>query len=324
MPRVFRKQYSYPIPEDAKRVKVKDRKGRTYAAVRFEGPEGKTVTAPLTQKGDRCRIFSPTWYGWVDGQAVPLCANKAASEEMLGQLLGKAGRGKVGPRDPFEAHRLRPLAEHLDDFRRELGARDNAPRYVALVVSRLQSLLDGCGFQLIADLSASRTADWLADLRRKGRVDRSHDRRELQAEELRRLLHVARTNVAVFRGLTGPDRFHLYVTAAGTGFRASAIASLAPESFDLDAELPTVTLPARHAKNRRAKVQPLPADMADSCEPTSSAGQRDSPSGAGRGPGTARGPRCCGSISRRPGSPTPSRGPTVPCSPTSMPCGTPT
>lgn len=95
------------------------------------------------------------------------------------------------------------------------------------------------------------------------RVDRRHDRRELTADELRKVLDAARNSTATFRGLTGADRFHLYATACGTGFRASALASLTPESFNLDADSPTVTLAARHAKNRKTKVQPLPADVAD-------------------------------------------------------------
>jgi hypothetical protein len=49
--------------------------------------------------------------------------------------------------------------------------------------------------------------------------------------------------------------------AAGTGFGASALANLTPAEFDLKG--PTVTLPARFAKNRKTKVQPLPADVAD-------------------------------------------------------------
>src|SRR5262249_40664656 len=80
--------------------------------------------------------------------------------------------------------------------------------------------------------------------------------------ELRSLLTVTRTSERTFRGLTGSDRFHLYAMACGTGFRASALASLTPESFDLDTETPTVTLAARFAKNRRQKVQPLPPDVA--------------------------------------------------------------
>ncbi len=94
-------------------------------------------------------------------------------------------------------------------------------------------------------------------------TDRRRDRRELDASELRRLLKVTRESERPFRGLSGEDRFHLYATACGTGFRASALASLTPESFDLGGNTPTVTLAARHAKNRKTKVQPLPPDVAD-------------------------------------------------------------
>jgi integrase len=94
------------------------------------------------------------------------------------------------------------------------------------------------------------------------KTDRRHDRRELDAEELRRLLPAARDSDRPFCGLTGTARFHLYATACGTGFRASALASLTPESFDLSADLPTVTLASRHAKNRKTKVQPHPPDLA--------------------------------------------------------------
>ena len=95
------------------------------------------------------------------------------------------------------------------------------------------------------------------------RMDRRHDRRELTEGELRRLLTATKASERTFRGLTGSHRFHLYAAACGTGFRASALASLTPESFDLDAETPTVTLPARLNKNRRLRVQPLPPDVAD-------------------------------------------------------------
>jgi excisionase family DNA binding protein len=94
-------------------------------------------------------------------------------------------------------------------------------------------------------------------------TDRRHDRRELEAEELRLLLAVTRDSDRSYRGLASLDRFTLYATACGTGFRASALASLAPESFQLDADTPTVTLAARHAKNRRTKVQPFPPDLAE-------------------------------------------------------------
>jgi excisionase family DNA binding protein len=116
---------------------------------------------------------------------------------------------------------------------------------------------------------------WLVRLRRIGSdpleslplvnaaVDVRRARRELTADELRALLAGARASGRTFRGLAGEDRFMLYLVAAGTGFRANALANLTPADFDLDAAAPVVTLAARFAKNRRPKVQPLPADVAD-------------------------------------------------------------
>jgi integrase len=365
MPRVFHQQDTRPIPEGAERTTVKDKKtGEDKPAVRFKGPDGKWVVAPLTKNGDSCRMKSPNWYGWVDGKPVPLCANKAAAESLLGEKLKKAAQKLAGIADPYEEHRKRPLVEHLADFRKELEGRNNDPRYVALVHSRLTALCEGCSFRLLGELSASRVVDWLAQQRRderapalpadkveftrdeataalgltatafrdavkrlglpatgkgparryplatvcavgdrtgRGRsvqttnyylshlksfcrwlakdrriaespvahleannveVDRRHDRRELSDDELCRLLETARSSKRTLRGLTGEDRFHLYATACGTGYRAGGLASRRPAHFDLDAEPPPVTLSARRNKSRVRKVQPLPPDLA--------------------------------------------------------------
>jgi site-specific recombinase XerD len=94
-------------------------------------------------------------------------------------------------------------------------------------------------------------------------VDRRHDRRELTADELRILLDATRASKRDFRGLSGPNRFALYATACGTGFRAAALASLTPESFDLTPTSPIVTLAARCNKSRKMRIQPLPPDVAE-------------------------------------------------------------
>src|SRR5262249_51037021 len=94
-------------------------------------------------------------------------------------------------------------------------------------------------------------------------TDRRHDRRELEADELRRLLAAALASGGAFRGLAGRDRWALYLTACGTGCRAGPLAGLTPGDFDLSAAVPAVVLPARLAKNKKVKVQPLPADVAD-------------------------------------------------------------
>ncbi len=92
-------------------------------------------------------------------------------------------------------------------------------------------------------------------------ADVRRGRRELDADELRRLFVAARDSKRSFRGLTGRDRYFLYLAAAGTGFRANALANLTPADFDLNS--PSVTLAARFNKSRKVKVQPLPGDVAD-------------------------------------------------------------
>jgi hypothetical protein len=113
-------------------------------------------------------------------------------------------------------------------------------------------------------------------------VDRRHDRRELDADELRRLLAAARDSTRSFRGLTGRDRYHLYATACGTDFRAAGLAGLTPEGFDPDADPPTATLGARLNKSRKVKEQPLPPDVADLLRDD----LRDRPAGLPVWPGT--------------------------------------
>jgi integrase len=92
-------------------------------------------------------------------------------------------------------------------------------------------------------------------------VDLRRIRRELTAVELGRLFVAARDSARTYRGLAGLDRYFLYLVAAGTGFRARALANLTPADFDLG-DMPAVTMAARYAKNGRTKVQPLPADVA--------------------------------------------------------------
>ncbi len=55
-------------------------------------------------------------------------------------------------------------------------------------------------------------------------TDRRHDRRELTADELQRLLHATRKSERTLFGLAGEDRFTLYAVASATGFRAAALA----------------------------------------------------------------------------------------------------
>jgi integrase len=160
MARVFRQQYTRPIPEGAERVTAKvKRRGKVVevAAVRFKGDDGKHVVAPVVEKGrtagKACRVASPTWYGRVGGKAVPLCSNKAAAEVLLHDLIRKRARGEAGMADPHEEHRKRPLDNHLKDWRAAQLAGGAPEKHLRQTVACVQRLLEGCGFTKLSDIT---------------------------------------------------------------------------------------------------------------------------------------------------------------------------
>lgn len=104
--------------------------------------------------------------------------------------------------------------------------------------------------------------DHLSALKREiDETDRRHARRVLPQADLDRLLTTTAASPTPSRGLTGIERSVLYATAASTGLRASELASLTADSFDLDADPPTVTVLAAYAKNRRTDELYLPAEL---------------------------------------------------------------
>lgn len=93
-------------------------------------------------------------------------------------------------------------------------------------------------------------------------LDRRHDRRAFNDDELARLIRAAEQGPAL-KGVSGPNRAVLYLTAVGTGFRANELRSLTPESFHCDGNPPTVTVEAGYSKRRRRDVQPIRRDLAE-------------------------------------------------------------
>jgi integrase len=113
--------------------------------------------------------------------------------------------------DRFAEHKARPLAEHLDDYRRFLTAKGDTAEYVAKTHYRAKSVLEGCGFTGLDDIDAAAVAEFVAGLRSKGRPrlpldlrKEEHTRAELVAvlgvskDGVRRILRAA--------GLTGAGK----------------------------------------------------------------------------------------------------------------------
>ena len=239
------------------------------------------------------------------GRTVRLCTNKTAARQMLAEIERNASMEQAGMRSPFEDHARRPLTDHLTDFQQELYDRGDTEDYCRLVAGRASRIVEGCRFRFLGDISASRVQSYLADMKRAGsaqqtvnhylraikqfsrwtvrdrrsgddrlvhltggnvKTDRRLERREVSTEEIEWLLAVALAGPSRL-GLSGQQRFHLYVAALGTGLRASELASLTPAHFALDADPPTVRIDAQDEKARRGDVLPLPPDVVELLTP---------------------------------------------------------
>jgi len=167
----------------------------------------------------------------------------------------------------------------VDDLKGGKTAADRLARYISGRMSKPRNATDrGFGAQTATFFlsEARRFTRWLS--RRGTGVpadlfeslagfdpanNRRHARREVNPEELGKVLDAARASTKAYRKTTtGIDRYHIYLTAFATGFRAGEVASLTPDHFQLDADPPTVALPGKSAKNKKASRQPIPPAVA--------------------------------------------------------------
>jgi integrase len=231
-----------------------------------------------------------TMRGCPDKTATERIASKLESD------VAERRRGLIDPKaEGFAAHERNALAAHLAAWHAFLIGKGNTATHADLSRNRAARLIDLARAGRLSDLTPSRVqaalkalrdeglslqsihhhvgvakafARWLA---RDGRVrenalagltapnpapDRRHVRRALTEGELLRLVEAANAGPP-FRKIDGTARAWLYRVAVGTGFRASELASLTPESFDLTGDVPTVRVAAAYSKRRRDDVQPI-------------------------------------------------------------------
>jgi integrase len=197
------------------------------------------------------------------------------------------------------ALRRKPLPAHLEGFRQSLLAKERTEKYISETVMMLKCIFEGCGLKYWTDISATKIEVYLKKLRDNGlsfrrsngylkaakqvckwmvessyaiesplrhlkalneQVDRRHDRRALEPDEIRRLLETTATGQRRF-GMEGHERYLLYRFAAETGLRANETRTLTAGSFDFREV--TVTVKAGRSKRRHEDVLPLRADTAE-------------------------------------------------------------
>jgi integrase/recombinase XerD len=263
------------------------------------------VTDPKT--GCRVKTQSKKWWGRYrdsDGKEkrVPLAIDKVAALAMLNEIVRRTEREAAGLVDPYDAHRKRPIQEHLKAFESYLSNKGTTENYLKTTLQRARAVVAACKCERLDQLSAGRVQAYLAGLRKEGmsigsnnhylraikmftrwlvRDRRSHDdplqhlskinveldrrrvRRPLSGEEFALLLESTQNRPKKLMGLSGPDRVVLYLLGAYTGYRRNEIGSVTRHSFDFESDPPTLTVAAKHSKHRKVDVIPLRKDFAE-------------------------------------------------------------
>ena len=306
MATLFKPDSSYDVPADAEIVRKDDAsfvrilEGKRHALYRLS-QDGRHYMKPAEKWAADVRLADGT------RKRVRFSPNKDAAAVMLSELLKKIENEKAGIVDRFGEHRKRPLKAHLEDWKRSLEASGRPPKYIAQRFNRIEKAFAACGFLRTQDLTADRLENFLHDLRKtddlsvqttndwlqairqfcrwmvaNGRMERDPFTRlkpgnvkadvrlrrgEFTDAECRKLIATAEASLEDFRGIFGPSRAMLYRVALNTGYRVKELASLTPDSFDLDAKTPAIVLAAEFTKNRSEAVQPISTELADALRP---------------------------------------------------------
>jgi len=269
--------------------------------VRYVNASGKRVSKS-TPGARRVQERSRKYYGeFADEHGVtkrvPLARDKAAAQTMLNDLIKQVERKQAGLHDPFEEHRKKPLAGHLEDYKRSLLAKGDTEKHAKQSVNRVQRLCDECGITRLQHFDLTKVETWLdtqqSTKSRFSAQTRNHygntvvyflnwcvQRQRIAANPLLLLKPV---NVEVDRRherrslseeefvrvvnaaeagkrlqrVPGPERAMIYVLAAWTGFRRGELASLTLGSFDFDSKPAVIRLKAGSSKRRKKDALPL-------------------------------------------------------------------
>jgi len=91
--------------------------------------------------------------------------DKESSVELGRRLEREAARRTEGLTDPMDAHRRRPIDQHLTDFIAKVNAGQRDARYAQQLENRIRRIIDGTKIERLHELDAVRVERFLSELR---------------------------------------------------------------------------------------------------------------------------------------------------------------
>jgi integrase len=186
MATLFKKQFTKPIPPDAKIVSrtVKDRTGCTESKqfAQWIDRSGKKRIAEVTTGKDgsqRIKAEAATWTAkYRDGEGIVQevatgCTDKQAAMSVLNDLTTRAELVKakvLSPeQDQIADYAGMPIADHIEAFLDYQRQKQTHPERINAYKTRLYESAEICKFRNLCDLSVDRLEKWLTEQRRNER-----------------------------------------------------------------------------------------------------------------------------------------------------------
>ena len=259
----------------------------------FKRSKGKNVPYTiqyLDHLGDR-----KTEKGFTDKGLTEQLAAKLESEARL------RASGLIDPlQERIAKGREANIEPLIDEFLESIS--EKSSKYIQHTTTRLKKIIAGAEFTKLSDIESEPVAKYLRKLKKAEDlgprtinhyiqaidcfcnwcvttkrlpgnplvdlerinvdIDVRHQRRALSEEEFGRLVTSARESGISIQRFDGEQRARIYLLSNLTGLRQKELGSLSPQSFDLKAVPPTVTVEAMTSKHRKKDVLPLHPDLA--------------------------------------------------------------
>jgi len=190
MATLFKKQYTKPLPPDAKivtrSVKGRDCKNVSKQFAQWTDRYGKKRVADLITGKDgsqRIKTESETWIAkYRDGEGVVRevatgCYDKQAAQSVLDQLVRRSELVKarvISPeQDRIADHQRSSLSEHIEAYIQHLQSRGVHSDRLKTTETRMKSTASACRWRWLADLNVDSLERWLGTLTEETADDES-------------------------------------------------------------------------------------------------------------------------------------------------------
>jgi integrase len=164
---IYRKTVTRPLPPGCKII---TRKGKQFA--QWMNRKGKTVTAELSESGNRIRTETGTYLAkYRDGDGLVCevstgCTDKVAAQSVLNELIRTAQyvKSKIITSDQAKIadHADTLLSEHMDAYIEHLKSRNVHPDRIKTTKRRLNESACAIGWRYLRDLNADKLQIWLS------------------------------------------------------------------------------------------------------------------------------------------------------------------